>query len=73
MYEAWYTQQYHQYNDSLNTQWDIFGLRAHSTADISGVLTRLKAEDVIAWLESGSSTSVANQDKRESTVVLSLM
>jgi hypothetical protein len=54
MYEDWYSQQYHQYNDSFNSEWEIFGIKAQPASEFLGPLERLSAQEVFGWLESGA-------------------
>jgi hypothetical protein len=54
MYEDWYSAQYHQYNDSFNSEWEIFGIRAQTSSELLVPLERLSAQAVFGWLESGA-------------------
>lgn len=62
MYEDWYSAQYHQYNDSFNSEWEIFGIRAQSSSKLLGPLERLSAQAVFSWLESGAQATTQNTD-----------
>ncbi|KAH7360280.1 hypothetical protein BKA65DRAFT_492747 [Rhexocercosporidium sp. MPI-PUGE-AT-0058] len=65
MYEDWYTQQYHQYDDSFHAQWEIFGFRALSTSEVLGELRKLSVDDVFDWLGSCSSSRTLNSNQMQ--------
>jgi hypothetical protein len=63
MYEDWYSAQYHQYNDSFNSEWEIFGIRAQPSSELLGPLERLSAQAVFGWLESGAREKAQSNDR----------
>ena len=54
MHEEWYSTQYHLYNDSFNSEWEIFGIRTLKASKLLGPLEMLSAQAIFGWLESGA-------------------
>jgi len=57
MYEDWYAQQYHQYNDAFSSEWEIFGIKSKpksASEDFLGPLEKISAGEVLGWLENVS-------------------
>jgi hypothetical protein len=58
MYDSWYSLQYRQYNDSFNSEWEIFGIKAKPASDLLGPREKLSAQAVFGWLESEQRRSI---------------
>lgn len=54
MYEDWYAQQYHQYDDTFSLEWEVFGIKSKAdpaSEDFLGPLEKVSADQILGWLE----------------------